>query len=115
MLSARGEAIDDSTVAGTTRLIRNVFPQTDAFKFQQPTYATFEKLQKLLPPGGALMPAVKVNAYGHGAVLVAKEWNTLGIDAFCVATIFEGIGLPQGGVFGEILIHGYTHPRYVPL
>ena len=44
MLSARGEAIDDSTVADTTRLIRNVFPQTDAFKFQQPTYPTFEKL-----------------------------------------------------------------------
>lgn len=44
MLSARGEAIDDSTVADTTRLIRNVFPQTDAFKFQQPTFQTFEKL-----------------------------------------------------------------------
>lgn len=44
MLSARGEAIDDSTVEDTTRLIRMVFPQTDAFKFQQPTYPTFEKL-----------------------------------------------------------------------
>jgi len=44
MLSARGEAIDDKTVADTTKLIRMVFPQTDAFKFQQPTYATFEKL-----------------------------------------------------------------------
>lgn len=44
MLSARGEAVDDTTVADTTRLIRNVFPQTDAFKFQQPTYPTFEKL-----------------------------------------------------------------------
>ncbi len=44
MLSARGEAIDDSTVADTTRLIRNVFPQTDAFSFKQPTYPTFEKL-----------------------------------------------------------------------
>lgn len=44
MLSARGEAIDDNTVADTTKLIRMVFPQTDAFKFQQPTYPTFEKL-----------------------------------------------------------------------
>ena len=44
MLSARGEAIDDNTVANTTKLIRQVFPQTDAFKFQQPTYPTFEKL-----------------------------------------------------------------------
>ena len=44
MLSARGEAIDDYAVADTTKLIRMVFPQTDAFKFQQPTYPTFEKL-----------------------------------------------------------------------
>ena len=44
MLSARGEAIDDYTVQDTTKLIRMVFPQTDAFKFQQPTYEAFEKL-----------------------------------------------------------------------
>lgn len=44
MLSARGEAIDNYTVQDTTKLIRLVFPQTDAFKFQQPTYPTFEKL-----------------------------------------------------------------------
>jgi len=44
MLSARGEVIDDATVQDTTKLIRMVFPQTDAFKFQQPTYPTFEKL-----------------------------------------------------------------------
>jgi hypothetical protein len=44
MLSARGEAIDEKTVQETTKLIRLVFPQTDTFKFQQPTYPTFEKL-----------------------------------------------------------------------
>ncbi len=74
-----------------------------------------ERLQTLLPPNCALMPAVKANAYGHGAVLISKELNALGIDAFCVATIFEGIELRQNGVWGEILILGYTHPRYAPL
>jgi len=44
MLSARGEAIDDNTVADTTKLIRLVFPQTDAFSFKQPTYNTFLKM-----------------------------------------------------------------------
>ena len=44
MLSARGEAIDDSTVKDTTKLIRLVFPQTDTFKFKQPTFQTFTKL-----------------------------------------------------------------------
>lgn len=36
-----------------------------------------EQLQTLLPPNCALMPAVKANAYGHGAVLIARELNTL--------------------------------------
>lgn len=44
MLSARGESIDENAVAETTKLIRMVFPQTDAFRFQQPTYQSFEKL-----------------------------------------------------------------------
>ena len=74
-----------------------------------------ERLQALLSSGGALMPAVKANAYGHGAVLISKELNALGIDAFCVATVFEGIELRQNGVRGEILILGYTHPQYMPL
>ena len=74
-----------------------------------------ELLKQRLPAGCALMPAVKANAYGHGAVLISKELNVLGIDNFCVATIFEGIELRQSGVLGEILILGYTHPRYVPL
>lgn len=44
MLSARGEEINDKAVEDTTKMIRMVFPQTDAFKFQQPTFSIFEKL-----------------------------------------------------------------------
>ena len=73
-----------------------------------------ERLSALLPPGCILMPAVKANAYGHGAVLIARELNKMGIDAFCVATVFEGVELRQNGILGEILILGYTHPQYTP-
>lgn len=72
-------------------------------------------LQELLPPGGQLMPAVKANAYGHGAILLAKELNQLGIRAFCVATALEGVELRRNGVKGEILILGYTDPAQFPL
>ena len=44
MLSARGEEINPSTVKNATKLIRQVFPQDDAFSFKQPSYETFEKL-----------------------------------------------------------------------
>lgn len=69
----------------------------------------------LLPPGGQLMPAIKANAYGHGGVLIAKELNRCGVEAFCVATINEGVELRQNGVKGEILVLGYTHPKQFPL
>lgn len=57
-----------------------------------------------------LMPAVKANAYGHGAVLVAGELNRRGVRAFCVACAEEGADLRAHGIEGEILILGYTHP-----
>lgn len=74
-----------------------------------------DTLQKLLPPGGRLMPAVKADAYGHGAILVAGELNAYGIRHFCVATVSEAVELRQKGIRGEILIMGYTHPEQFSL
>lgn len=74
-----------------------------------------EALQSKLPPQCRLMPAVKADAYGHGAALVSKELNRLGVDAFCVASVSEGVELREHGVKGEILVLGYTHPEEFPL
>lgn len=63
-----------------------------------------------MPDGCQLMAAVKANAYGHGACLVARELNACGVRAFCVATACEGRRLRRKGIKGEILILGYTHP-----
>lgn len=74
-----------------------------------------EYLRSLLPEGCRLMPAVKANAYGHGAELIAGELNRLGVDAFCVACLSEGISLRRANIKGEILILGYTPPEDFPL
>ena len=66
------------------------------------------ELKKLLPRGCMLMPAVKADAYGHGAVPVARELQRLGIRDFCVASLGEGIRLRRAGIRGQILILGYT-------
>lgn len=71
--------------------------------------------QRLLPDTCQLMPAVKAQAYGLGAVLVAKELNRLGIQAFCVASAEEGIELRENDITGEILILGYTAPEQFEL
>lgn len=68
-------------------------------------------LRSLLPAGCKLMPAVKANAYGHGAVPIARELNGMGISAFCTATADEGAQLRRAGIKGDILVLGYTHPN----
>lgn len=76
--------------------------------------ANVEFIRGRLPVDCQLMPAVKADAYGHGAVLVAREMNRLGVEAFCVACVQEGIELRRAGIRGEILILGYTHPTWFP-
>lgn len=68
-------------------------------------------LQGLLPPGCQLMPAIKANAYGLGAVPIAKKLYQLGVQHFCVATLAEGIALRRAGVRSGILVLGHTPPE----
>ncbi len=65
-------------------------------------------LQEALPTGCELMAVVKANAYGHGAVPISLCLNRIGVHAFAVATIDEGIQLRKKWVKGNILILGYT-------
>lgn len=74
-----------------------------------------EALRARLPEGCRLMPAVKAQGYGHGAVLISRQLNALGVDAFCVASIGEAIELREADIRGEILILGYTPPEDFPL
>ena len=67
-------------------------------------------LQAAMPAECKMMAVVKAEGYGHGAIAVSKSLNRIGITAFAVATIDEGIELRQGGIQGEILIMGYTSP-----
>ncbi|MCI8484627.1 MAG: serine racemase VanT catalytic subunit [Lachnospiraceae bacterium] len=69
-----------------------------------------EQFRLLLPSDCHLMPAVKANAYGHGAVLISKELQEQGVESFCVASVGEAAELRRGGITGEILILSYTHP-----
>ncbi|MCI8327601.1 MAG: serine racemase VanT catalytic subunit [Lachnospiraceae bacterium] len=69
-----------------------------------------EQFKKILSIECEIMPAIKANAYGHGAVLVAKMLQDLGIESFCVASVDEAIELREAGILGQILILSYTSP-----
>jgi alanine racemase len=47
---------------------------------------------------------VKANAYGHGAVQVAKKLSQLGVEYFCVGSPDEGIELRKAGIKKPILV-----------
>ncbi len=67
-------------------------------------------LKRAIPPKCELMAVVKAEAYGHGMYEIATYINRIGVKAFAVATIDEGIKLRRYGVLGEIMILGYTVP-----
>jgi alanine racemase len=57
-----------------------------------------------------LMVAVKANAYGHGAVPVARAAMEGGATRLAVHRTLEGVQLRQAGIAAPILIMGYTMP-----
>jgi alanine racemase len=62
-------------------------------------------------PDSKFLATVKANAYGHGAVPVARELEDLGADYLAVACLDEAAELRRAGITGPILILGYTPPE----
>ena len=56
-----------------------------------------------MPPECELMAVVKAQAYGHGACKISTILNKMGIKAFAVATIEEGIQLRKMEFVGKFL------------
>ncbi len=61
--------------------------------------------------GGAsrIGPVVKADAYGHGAVPVARALASAGYALLCVATVDEGLALRAAGIGRDIVVL-YTPP-----
>lgn len=63
-------------------------------------------LRALVHPA-RLMPVVKANAYGAGALPVAAAVAAEGIDHFAVASVAEAVELREAGIAGTILVLTY--------
>ncbi len=61
-----------------------------------------------LRPGCHLMAMVKADAYGHGAVPVARAMARYGVDWFGVSNLEEAIQLRRAGITQPILVVSYT-------
>jgi len=67
---------------------------------------------KDITKGSMICPVIKDNAYGHGALYLAKIYEELNCDYFAVSNIKEASELRQGGIKKPILILGYTSSDY---
>lgn len=62
-------------------------------------------------PDSRFLGVVKADAYGHGAVPVARKLEELGADYLAVACLEEAAQLRQAGIEAPILILGVTSPE----
>ena len=58
-----------------------------------------------------LWPAIKANAYGHDAGIIAKRLVRLGYGTLCVAHVSEAIELTEAGVQANFIILSATLPQ----
>ncbi|MGN0466363.1 MAG: alanine racemase [Lachnospiraceae bacterium] len=67
-----------------------------------------EEVKKAVGDSTKVMAIIKADGYGHGSVACAKALRKMGVDAFGVAIIEEGVILRKNGIKQPILILGYT-------
>ncbi len=72
----------------------------------------YRAMRERMEPGCKFLGVVKTNAYGHGAVPVARCLEEAGCDYFAAAMPEEAVTLRENGVRTPILILGYSDPDY---
>ncbi len=65
--------------------------------------ANLGAIRAMVGPVG-IHPVVKADAYGHGAVPIARALAAAGADGFCVAAMDEALALREGGVRAPIRV-----------
>jgi alanine racemase len=85
----------------------------------RPTYAeidlsalknNYELIRSSIPRRTEILAVVKADAYGHGFMDISRELEALGVNAFGVAFLAEGIQLRKSGIDKPILLLGGIYP-----
>lgn len=71
----------------------------------------YQEIKRLVGSGVKIMPVLKANAYGHGAVKLARMFEQENADCFAVALLNEAVQLREAGISKPILILGWTPPE----
>ncbi|MBE6972391.1 MAG: alanine racemase [Ruminococcaceae bacterium] len=72
----------------------------------------YRTLRGMVPLGCRLLGVVKADAYGHGALEVARRLERLGCEMLAVACLPEAVELRWAGITAPILILGITPAEF---
>ena len=70
----------------------------------------FKVIRSSVPRGTEILAVVKADAYGHGFMDISRELEHLGVNAFGVAFLAEGIQLRKSGIDKPVLLLGGVYP-----
>lgn len=90
-----------------TEQYQRVYAQIDLDALDQ----NVKHIKANMKPGVKLLCVIKTDAYGHGAVPIARELENMEeVSGYAVATAEEALSLRRAGIRKMILILGYTFP-----
>jgi alanine racemase len=71
------------------------------------------QIRRKIGPEKKILPMVKANGYGHGAVAVARALAEEGAHGFGVATVEEALELRKAGIHRPILVVAGAYPDQI--
>jgi alanine racemase len=76
--------------------------------------SNMREIRRITTPGTEIMGVVKADAYGHGAIQVARVLLENGATRLAVSMLDEAIELRKHGITAPILTLSHTDPRRIP-
>ncbi len=99
--AAQETAVQDHVVSSPPKLLRPTWAEISLSKLRR----NFESVRRLAGTR-RVMAVIKADAYGHGAVPIARTLGQAGADWFGVATVEEAMELRAAGIEKPILLLG---------
>jgi len=91
------------------RLFRNTWVEIDLDQFEK----NIKTLKRYVGPGVKLAPVIKADAYGHGAVPMARELERMNVEYISVAILSEALELRANNIKSPLLVMGYTENPFL--
>lgn len=75
----------------------------------------YRRVETLVGDGRAIIASVKANAYGHGALNVARRLSACGAYGFATGAVRDAVAIRQAGIASPILVFGGYREAAMPI